>query len=181
MLLEERSAVDDWVLLFLVFVLAAMVVTAVAIIIGERTKAKVRLPGRAEFFIQVDKGWRRAPDTVRPPGSASGPEPGKAKGLRIWLAAKVRGGPDWVFPLDGKQTVYIGRREDNDLVLRDPTADTRQAVIYRESGRFKINNLSSRTPTQVNNRPITKQNLGNGNTIQMGRTKLIFRQRKEAG
>jgi pSer/pThr/pTyr-binding forkhead associated (FHA) protein len=81
-----------------------------------------------------------------------------------------------VFPLDGKKMVYIGRREDNDLVLRDPTADTRHAVIYWEDGRFKINNLSSRTPTQVNNRPITKQNLGDGNTIQMGHTKLIFRQ-----
>lgn len=175
---------EDWVLLFLVFIVGALVVTLVAILISQRTQANVRLPGRAEFFIEVDKGWRRAPGGDRPskPPRQSGPP--KAGGAarrpsyRTWLAAKVRGGPDWVFPLDGRQRVFIGRHEDNDLVLRDPTAATRQAVIYWEDGRYRINNLSTDRPTQVNNRPISWQNLGDGNTILMGRTKLIFRQKK---
>jgi pSer/pThr/pTyr-binding forkhead associated (FHA) protein len=34
-------------------------------------------------------------------------------------------------------------------------------------------------PTRVNGQPITKQNLGNGNTIQAGQTKLIFRDKSE--
>jgi hypothetical protein len=177
---------DGWIYIFLVFILAAMVVTVIAILVSQRTKANVRLPGRAEFFIQVDKGWRRAPQGGRPWQPASGHRSTAAGGrptrsaTRIWLAAKVRGGPDWEFPLEGKRTVYIGRRDDNDLVLRDRTAATRQAVVYWEDGRYKINNLSSQTPTRVNNRSITKQNLGDGNTIQMGRTKLIFRQKKRA-
>jgi pSer/pThr/pTyr-binding forkhead associated (FHA) protein len=78
--------------------------------------------------------------------------------------------------------VYIGRRPDNDIVLRDPDADTRHAVIYWDPnrGRYRINNLSSRG-TMVNGRPISMQNLGNGNTIRMGRTELIFRQIREDG
>jgi pSer/pThr/pTyr-binding forkhead associated (FHA) protein len=93
---------------------------------------------------------------------------------------KLRDGPNWIYPLDGKTQIYIGRREDNDIRLNDPLANTRQAVIYWENGRYKINNLSARMPTTVNGRPITKQNVGDGNTIQMGRTKLIFRDRGRA-
>jgi hypothetical protein len=177
--------VDGWIYVFLVFILAAMVVIIVAILISQQARANVRLPGRAEFFIEVDKGWRRAPKTSRPPKPVSGQRPAAAKGQtarrssRTRLVAKVRGGPDWEFSLEGRNQVFIGRRQDNDLVLRDPDADTRQAVIYWESERFKINNLSSQSPTRVNGRPITKQNLGDGNTIQMGRTKLIFRQEKD--
>jgi pSer/pThr/pTyr-binding forkhead associated (FHA) protein len=92
---------------------------------------------------------------------------------------KLRDGPNWIYPLDGKHQVYVGRRADNDLRLTDPAADTRQAVIYWEDGRYKINNLSRRTPTRVNKRPITKQNLGNGNTIELGRTRFIFRDRSK--
>lgn len=94
---------------------------------------------------------------------------------RARLVAHVRGGPDWEYPLEGKLTFYIGRRQDNDIVLLDPTTDTRQAVIYLHESRYRINNLSPRVPTRVNNRSITMQNLGDGNTIQMGNTRLIFR------
>jgi len=138
-------------------------------------KAGVRLPGRAEFYIDTSRGgWRAEPQQRRaqPP-----PRPPTAKSC-FYLKMKLRHRPNWTYPLDGKAMVYIGRRADNDLRLTDPTADIRQAVIYWESGRYKINNLSARTPTRVNKRVITKQNLGDGNTIQMGRTKLIFRDKR---
>ena len=163
---------DAWLYVLLAFILASMVVTLIAILVSQKTRAKVRLPGRAEFLIEVQKGWQRRPQEHRPAKPATGT--GRRQ-LRTWLA--IKGRPEWRFPLDGRKTVYIGRRRDSDLVLRDKTADTRQAVIYWEGDRYKINNLSSRTPTKVNGRPITKQNLGNGNTIQMGRTKLIFREK----
>lgn len=168
---------DGWILLFLVFTLVAGVIIVVAILVGQKTRARVRLPGPAELFIELDKGWRKVPRATAQAAPGGGASPASS---RTWLAAKVPGGPDWQFPLDGRKTIYIGRRQDNDLVLRDRTADTRQAVIYWEDSRYKINNLSQETPTRVNGRPITKQNLGNGNTIAMGRTKLIFRQRKQA-
>lgn len=174
---------DTWAYGLLIFGFASLIVIVVAIIISQQVSARVSLPGKAEFYIKVDKGWRRVPDSPH----AKQPrrqrkkkqEPARAERLpRFRLVAKVRGGPDWEYPLDGKQVVYIGRRDDNDIILRDETADTRQAVIYWEKGRYRINNLSRDVPTRVNDRPITWQNLGNGNTIQMGRTKLIFRERK---
>ena len=79
--------------------------------------------------------------------------------------------------LDGKIQVYIGRRSDNDIVLRDPAADSRHAVIYLEGGRYRINNLSPKG-TRVNNQWITWQRLGNGNKIRMGNTELVFRETK---
>ena len=165
---------SDWVLILVVFIALAAVITLVAVLIHSRVKAGIRLPGRAEFYIDASRGgWRAEPRQHRgrpPPRIAAGRQ-------RYYLEMKLQRGPNWIYPLDGKTVVYIGRRPDNDLVLRDPTADTRQAVIYWEGGRYKINNLSRRVPTRVNGRPITKQNLGDGNTIQLGRTKLIFRDR----
>jgi pSer/pThr/pTyr-binding forkhead associated (FHA) protein len=81
--------------------------------------------------------------------------------------------------LAGRRIIYLGRHQDSQVVLKDKAADTRQAVIYWEDGRYKINNLSARSQTRVNGRPITKQNLGDGNSITMGRTVLIFRDRGE--
>jgi hypothetical protein len=172
---------DGWIYILLVFILAGMVVIVIAILVGERTKANLRLPGRARLSVQVDKGWRKPPRR-KPSGKPAGRDRhGKSRGspihraYRTWLTVK---GSRWEFPLDGKRIIYVGRRDDNDIVLRDRTADTRQAVIYWEDERYKINNRSSRMPTRVNHRPITKQNLGDGCTIQMGRTRLIFRQKR---
>ena len=165
---------SEWAVILLFFIAVAAVIVLVAVLVNQRVRAGMNLPGRAEFYIDTSRGgWQAQPQRQR---SRSPPRPSTAR-PRFYLEMKMRSGPNWVYPLDGKAQVYIGRRADNDLRLTDPTADTRQAVIYWEGGRYKINNLSARVPTRVNNRPITKQNLGDGNTIQMGRTKLIFRDR----
>ena len=165
----------EWAVILVLFIAVAAVIMLVAVLVNQRVKARVKLPGRAEFYIDASRGgWRAEPQQrrARPP-----PRPPTAK-PRFCLEMKLRRGPSWVYPLDGRRQVSIGRGASNDLRLTDPTADTRQAVIYWEGGRYKINNLSARVPTRVNKRVITKQNLGDGNTIQMGRTKLIFRDKR---
>jgi hypothetical protein len=167
---------NEWAAILLVFIAVTAVIVMVAVLINSRVRAGMKLPGRAEFYIDTSRGgWRerskRRPAQSAPRLSAAAP--------RFYLEMKLQHGPNWVYPLEGKAPVYIGRREDNNLRLTDPTADTSQAVIYWEAGRYKINNLSARVPTRVNGRPITRQNLGDGNTIQMGRTKLIFRDRSK--
>ena len=164
---------SEWAVILVLFIAVTAVITLVAVLIHSQVKAGIKLPGRAEFYIDANRGgWRAEPQQhAQPPRRPSTAKP------RFYLKMKLRHGPNWIYPLDGKAMVYIGRRADNDLRLTDPTADTRQAVIYWEGGRYKINNLSSRVFTRVNGRVITKQNLGDGNTIQMGRTKLIFRDR----
>ena len=166
----------EWAIILVLFIAVTAVIVLVAVLVNQQVKAGVKLPGRAEFYIDTNRGgWQAEPQRrhAQPPPQPSTTHP------RFYLEIKLRHSPNWVYPLDGKAMVYIGRRADNDLRLTDPTADTRQAVIYWEDGRYKINNLSSRVPTRVNKRVITKQNLGDGNTIQMGRTKLIFRDRSK--
>jgi len=166
----------EWAVVLVVFITVTAVIILVAVLINSRVQARLKLPGRAEFYIDTDRGeWREKPRQrpTQPP-----PESFIAKTC-FYLEMKLQRGPNWVYLLDGKAQVYIGCHADNNLRLTDPTADTRQAVIYWEDGRYKINNLSARTPTRINGRPITKQNLGDGNTIQMGRTKLIFRDRSK--
>lgn len=173
----------EWAVILLVFTAVTAAIVLVAVLVNQRVKARVKLPGRAEFYIDTNRGgWQTRPQQrpqrrpqqrpVSPPPLSPAPT-----GSRFCLEMKLLHGDSWTFPLDGRTQVYIGRRADNNLRLTDPAADTRQAVIYWEDGRYKINNLSPRVPTRVNSRPITKQNLGDGNTIQMGRTKLIFRDR----
>jgi hypothetical protein len=124
----------------------------------------------AELSIEVERGgWERA-------SAKQVHWDGASAARRRWLEVK---GTHWRYPLAGRRIIYLGRHQDSQVVLKDKAADTRQAVIYWEDGRYKINNLSARSQTRVNGRPITKQNLGDGNSITMGRTVLIFRDRGE--
>lgn len=167
---------SEGAIILVLFVTLTAVITFTALLINSRVRAGMKLPGRAEFYIDTTRGeWhqRSKKGNHKPPPRKSPPK------SRYYLEMKLRNRPNWIYPLSDKRHVYIGRRADNDIVLTDPTADTRQAVIYWENGRYKINNLSARTPTQVNGHIITKQNVGDGNTIQLGQTKLIFRDRNK--
>ena len=175
---------DHSAFIILVFILVCAAIIVLAIVIARQVSAEVKLPGNIRFYIEADKGWHpvppsgpKKPPVRREPSPRAGPQAPSRPRTR--LVARVRGGPDWEYSLDDGQTIYIGRRPDNDIVLRDPAADTRQAVIYLEGDRYRINNLSRTKPTKVNNRRITMQNLGDGNTIQMGNTRLIFRQERQ--
>jgi hypothetical protein len=125
--------------------------------------------GKAELKINFDKGWRKAPIVDTRPFLGIQKLPNGC-----WLEVK---GTRWRYPLVNKHHIYIGRQSGNQIRLTDPSADNVQAVIYWNKGRYHINNLSSVRPTLVNGQTFTSQRLGNGNTIQVGRTKLIFRSR----
>lgn len=126
--------------------------------------------GQAELKVNFDKGkgWQKAPIIDTNPFS------GYKLMYGDWLEVK---GTRWRYPLRNQQHIYIGRNSNSQIRLTDPAADNVQAVIYWDRGRYRINNLSATRPTLVNGRVITSQRLGNGNTIQVGYTKLIFRSR----
>lgn len=156
----------DMTEVFFLFILVSGIVLLVLVLRSTRGSGRLKV-GAAELQIDFENspGWVKSPPPQTPAGRAPAANPA------CWLSVR---GTSWRYPLN-QSTVYIGRGADNQIKLRDKTADTRQAVIYWEDGRYKINNLSPRVSTRVNGRPITKQNLGDGNTIQMGRTRLIFR------
>ncbi len=158
----------DMTSVFLFLILVGGVVLVLLLFRANRGSGGIKVGG-AELRIDFDNSPGFQHPTRRPRGQPSAPP------ARYFLHVK---GTRWRYPL-GDQHVYIGRSAGCQIRLRDSHAAGRQAVIYMEDGRYKINNLSPQPPTLVNGRPITTQNLGNGNKIRAGRTEFIFRDARQ--
>jgi pSer/pThr/pTyr-binding forkhead associated (FHA) protein len=72
--------------------------------------------------------------------------------------------PNRVFFLS-KNLVFIGRSEDNDLVIRSPDVQSRHAKIERVGSRYKLQDLSMTGNTFVNNRRVEQRYLREGDEI----------------
>lgn len=153
---------------FLLFILIGGLILVLLILLKDKGSGRLKV-GNAELLIDFGSSqkWVRGRQPAKPG------QPGQAP-ADYYLSVR---GTNWRYPLR-QDTVYIGRNEGSQIRLLDKSADSQQAVVYWDGSRYKINNLSRRMPTRVNGREITTQFLGDGNTIQMGRTKLIFRKRR---
>lgn len=152
----------------MLFTLISAIILLTVIFSSQKGSGRISLFNRAEVEINFDKGWQ----STKPQQSKLQVRPSQQP-YQHWLEVKNK---RWRFPLSQTSAVYVGRKQGCQIQLNDPKAAPQQAYIYWEDGRFKIINLSAtHVRTKVNGRPITKQNLGHGNTIEMGRTKLIFR------
>lgn len=166
-----------FIVVFAIF--AFVLVTILALVLNPRLRARIGLPGHANFEIDTSRASVRSPPRVPKEKLAS---VRSSNVLRVWLAIKRRGKSDWVYSLYGNDRVYLGRGDNNHIRLaNDLTVDERHAVIYVEKGRYYISNLSPRG-IRVNNRLLVinqRQVLGDGNTIQIGATRLIFREKRK--
>lgn len=145
----------------LLFILVGGIITVLLLLTAGRGESRLRV-GQAEWHVVFDKPWQHP--SRRPAGRT---EPRSAQHFLIVKGTR------WRFPLREDQ-VLIGRSEACQIRLRDKKADSQQALIYWNGQRYRIRNLSRKTPTMVNSKPIVEQNLGNGNKIRMGRTELLF-------
>lgn len=165
--------------IFAVFLLVAVfIILLLSIALNPRTSARVRFPFGAFFEFKGERPSNplRAPEDPKPQAN---PPQRHVVQTKAWLAIKQHGQRDWTYPLTPNAHVYIGQRADNQVRLaHDPNAEERHAVIYFENKRYYINNLSTQKGTHVNAHPITRHVLGNGNTIVIGRTKIIFHEVK---
>ncbi len=165
--------------IFAVFLLVAVfIILLLSIALNPKTSAKVRFPFGAFFEFKGERPSNppRAPQNQKTQANSLQQH---AVGTKAWLAIKQHGQRDWTYPLSPNTQVYIGHRADNQIRLaHDPNADERHAVIHFENKRYYINNLSLQKGTRVNKRPVTKQVLGNGNTIVIGQTKIVFHEVK---
>lgn len=145
---------------FMLFILVGGIVLVLLLLTKDVGSGLLRF-GRAELRIDFrnNQGWV---DARRQPARQAPPAP--------YLMVR---GTNWRYPLP-RHTVIMGAAPDCQVVLPPGTADGRQAAVFWEDGRYKIRNLSQTMPTQVNNRRFHTQNLGDGNTIRMGRNRLIF-------
>ena len=78
-----------------------------------------------------------------------------------------------VEPSTGEEIVLEGEmkfgREDTDIVLDDPEASRRHAVLENQAGRVTVRDLDSRNGTFVNGKPITVEvELTHGDQLKIG-------------
>lgn len=74
-----------------------------------------------------------------------------------------------------QETLTIGRHEGNDLVLDQPNASRRHAHIERMGEGFRIHDLGSTNGTWLGEQRIDERLLRNGDTIQIGDARLVFK------
>ena len=68
-----------------------------------------------------------------------------------------------------QEEIFIGRRSDSGIVLRDPYVSRRHAKLVKNEGGFTLFDLDSTHGTFVNGLQIQEQRLKEGDCIQLGR------------
>ena len=74
----------------------------------------------------------------------------------------------------GVTPVVIGRLPEVDVVLNDPNVSRRHAEIVRSDDGIVIRDLRSTNGTKVNGMPIAMANLGDGDEIIIGATRMTI-------
>ncbi|HYE88572.1 MAG TPA: FHA domain-containing protein [Vicinamibacterales bacterium] len=70
--------------------------------------------------------------------------------------------------------VSIGRLSDNDLVIDNPAVSGHHARVYRETTHYVLEDLKSTNGTFVNDKPIARHTLRDGDTVLIGMHTLTF-------
>ena len=73
--------------------------------------------------------------------------------------------------------VTIGRLPDNSLVIDNPAVSGRHARVYREGNHYVLEDLKSTNGTFVNDKPIARHTLLEGDTVLVGKHTLLFTQK----
>jgi pSer/pThr/pTyr-binding forkhead associated (FHA) protein len=77
----------------------------------------------------------------------------------------------------GTHAVTIGRLPDNTLVIDNPAVSGRHARVYREGNHYVLEDLKSTNGTFVNDKPIARHTLLEGDTLLVGKHTLLFTQK----
>ncbi len=111
----------------------------------------------------ADEATQRLPTSGRqPPAAQSTPQ--------AWLLLVPDGQS---FPLT-QALVRIGRALDNDLILNDPRVSRYHALMRQRYGRYLLQDLGSRSGSQVNGYPVQEVLLRSGDIISLGGCELIY-------
>ncbi|WCO65038.1 FHA domain-containing protein [Iamia majanohamensis] len=87
----------------------------------------------------------------------------------------VRAGPNAgsTFAVD-REVITAGRHPDSDIFLDDITVSRRHAEVRREDGRLVVRDVGSLNGTYLNRERIEQGELHDGDTIQVGKFKLVY-------
>lgn len=76
----------------------------------------------------------------------------------------------------GTQPVSIGRLPDNMMVIDNPAVSGRHARVYKEGTNYVLEDLKSTNGTFVNDKPVARHALVDGDVILIGKHTLLFTQ-----
>lgn len=74
----------------------------------------------------------------------------------------------------GTSPVTIGRLPDNRIVIDNPAVSGRHARVFREGSHYVVEDLKSTNGTFVNERPIARHTLLEGDVVLIARHSLVF-------
>ena len=74
----------------------------------------------------------------------------------------------------GVHPVSIGRLPDNLLVIDNPAVSGRHARVYKEGNHYVLEDLKSTNGTFVNDKPVARHTLLEGDIIVVGKHNLLF-------
>ena len=74
----------------------------------------------------------------------------------------------------GVHPVSIGRLPDNLLVIDNPAVSGRHARVYKEGNHYVLEDLKSTNGTFVNDKPVARHTLLEGDVIVVGKHNLVF-------
>jgi predicted component of type VI protein secretion system len=74
----------------------------------------------------------------------------------------------------GVHPVSIGRLPDNLLVIDNPAVSGRHARVYKEGNHYVLEDLKSTNGTFVNDKPVARHTLLEGDIIVVGKHNLVF-------
>jgi predicted component of type VI protein secretion system len=76
----------------------------------------------------------------------------------------------------GVHAVSIGRSADSHILIDNPAVSARHARIYREGDQYVLEDLNSTNGTFVNDKPIARHTLVEGDVIVVAKYTLVFTQ-----
>ena len=78
------------------------------------------------------------------------------------------------------ETLTIGRKADNALVIEDPAVSGHHARIVKIQAVFFLEDLKSTNGTAINGQPITRHQLHDADVITIGQHRLVFQENATA-
>jgi adenylate cyclase len=85
----------------------------------------------------------------------------------------IKGLPvDGVYSLSG--TTRVGRGDDSEIVLLDPSVSRAHAIVEFDAGEPVVRDLDSTNGTYVNGRRVRVESLRDGDELRFGNTRMKF-------
>lgn len=70
--------------------------------------------------------------------------------------------------------ITVGRNPENDIFLDDVTVSRKHAEFHRKGGKFSVKDSGSLNGTYVNSELAEETDLINGDSVQIGKYRLLF-------